>query len=379
MPTTTTAVRRLIAVCVLAVLGWTFACRPTWSPDGKQLVYPIQHGQQVLLGHYDVATGRARVFYQPDSNVKSATAGWWSDDGKHVWILSFSNENRKAVQVTRQPVAGGEPTSVLVETGEEAVNHMTVPPVVIDGALFLGGKRLHRVDLESDERVVASEADEIEYWLARRGDEVCYVARTDKDDPTRWEFGVVDRKTLVRTPEFAAPADCDWEVLPIPAFDQKGSRIALPAQRGEPGEREAAILVFDAGELIHTHRIEGKNAYVSTVQWAPDDVTLITIVSSDTDTGPALALLEATFSGGFERRTPLLTANGLGPRQRTSGTEKLLPMILQPSLSPDGTMVALSTAFASELSPDKHGLLLVDRSGRQRTVKLVPFPKPELR
>ncbi|MCK5940785.1 MAG: PD40 domain-containing protein [Planctomycetes bacterium] len=375
-PVATIAARRLAVLTLLAALGWTFACRPAWSPDGKQVVFPCPCEDRIGLARYRIGDEQAELLLLEAEGRKAHYSACWSDDGRELIVLRGVSAKTALLQVTRRTLDGAASQTFEVETPDDAAHHTILPPVVVGNTLLLGGKALIRVDLDTgatetvDELRLDGPGTASDITLSRVGDAVHYLARTGKDDGAGWELGQLDPKTLARRRLFSSPPACAWQVLPMPAFSPDRSRVALAAMQGEPADRRSAILVFDAGELLHTIELQGDNPRVGPVVWAPDGTSLLATLTEDDDGRTRCSLVETDFAGNAERRTVLLTATA----DRTSG--QMLPFSMQPALSPDGSTCALSTAYLPQADPERSGLLLVDLRDRQRKVTRLPFPKP---
>jgi hypothetical protein len=65
-------------------------------------------------------------------------------------VLSSKPGDQQPLIVTRLPLAPSgtqqTPGPLEVTTDDESADHMVIPPVVVDGKLFLGGKSLTRVE-----------------------------------------------------------------------------------------------------------------------------------------------------------------------------------------------------------------------------------------
>lgn len=356
---------RLTVLAVLAVLLVVFACRPAWSPDGKRLLFHVRIAdERAGIALFDRDTGKTELLFQPGGG-KSMGVPLWMPDGKGAVIVWTDKEQEKKLSVTTVAIpTAGEPRTSTVETGD-VVSNIVVPPVLVGRRLFLAGKGIARLDLDSgDVKHEDHVADEEQIVVTRRGDGVCYFAM-QKGEDTRWEIGTVDPDTLQRTAILRAPADLPWDVSPLPAFSRDLARIALPAEKRE-SKGESAILVFRDGKL-ETVLPLGRDVECGSVEWLPDGVTLCaSLCRKDTEDKTAQwSLFETTISGSVSRETMLVKTL---PRDKHSGLSG------QMALSPDGRTAAFSTAMIDNLDEQDHGLYLVDLAHKERKVTKVPFP-----
>ncbi|MFM1873631.1 MAG: hypothetical protein RL398_3053, partial [Planctomycetota bacterium] len=122
----------------------------------------------------------------------------------------------------------------------------------------------------------------------------------------------------------------------------------------------------------------GKKVAAGTVVWGADGSSILATLVRFTGKGYALSLFETDLSGSVTRETKLTAVDE--SKDADPDSVLLMPLAMQPALSPDGRWVALTTACITETPAEQAGLLLIDRKDAKREVTRVPFPsaaKPE--
>lgn len=266
-----------------------------------------------------------------------------------------------------------------VKVGVRNVTALAAEPVVLDGRLFLTGKRALRIDLKTGEtKVGPGPKPNLKAPLVfRYGAGLGYASAGRAGGP--WEIGKLDPETLACEPVLSRPDDCPWDIVPHPQFDAGLDRCAVVGfqgdVRGDAKDRRWAILVLSEGKLESALEL-GKGLVVGPLRWGPDRVTIYATLVRLGDTHDTFALYETDFSGSVTRETALIR-NPIDEQQRGRGGAMLayaMPFAMQPSVSPDGHHVAFTTALLPKLLAAEHGLLLINTRDRERKVRRVPFP-----
>ena len=382
---TATAYRRLLAVLCLTTAAAIFACRPAWSPDSSRVLYPGRVDGKLAFAEYHVDTGANRLVMVTEQPKTMAQPLYLTND-ELLLVSNKSNENQPLL-VTRKRIRDTDektPGPFEIQTESNAQDFTILPPVVVGNQLFLGGKSLTRVDLDSGSTTRADLPEGAqEVVLNPRGDGLCYVTTRQKGKEHEWELGIVDPKTLATKKLFSAPApkgdDPGWKVLPVPAFNKDLSRVALPGERVKADgqeDAEVAILIFHDGKLETVLPLgkSEKKVGVGSLAFSADDATVLAVIARAHGEGQGFALYERSLRDDVTRETLLLQSPQMAPAQ----TPAVIPVLqMQLSLSPNGKWAAVTTSYVSEDAEQDKALLLVDVSGKERTVKAVEFPAPK--
>jgi len=376
------AYRRLLVVAMVAATAAIFACRPAWSPDSSRVIYPGRVDGKLALAQYNVETGTNKiVLVTPAPKVQAQSQYLGSDE---LVILSTSKDQDNTLLVSRLPLGDAVgrrvPGPFKVATKGDPKDHMILPPVVVNGHLFLGGKSLTRVDLETGKAVYSDLPSGVsEVVLSRRGEGLCYVTTSRGDQRHQWELGTIDPVSLSAKVLFEAPqptdTDLGWAILPMPSFTEDLKRVALPGARVKKEASDAAevaILVFHDGKLENVLPLgeSSSDVVAGSVAWAPDNVSLFALIARTKASGLEFSLYEGLFSGSVSRETKLLAA-----KMPTNTPSDLAAMQMQLALSPNGKWVAVTSSYVIDDVGQEKALLLVDVSGKDRVVQAVKFPK----
>ena len=368
------AFARLAVVVAMVALLSMLACRPAWSPDGKQLLFSgVDSGSEAgrrFVAVYDRETGKAeRLLATPpgDSYVNAL----WTPDGKRAVVVSGSNGDGLTLSVTSVPPVG-DPLVHKVRTNLEVLDSFVVLGAVVFGDhLFVADQGILRVDLKTGEtKRIQVKMPGARSVVVPRGDGLCCI---EVETPGRqaqklsWEMTVLDPVTLERSPLLRSKDLADVECTPLPAFSGDLERIAMPsAEKHE-------VLVFREGKLEVTLPLGAKDTVkANDIAMSKDGATLYVTVCRSIGNGRfAWSLVEGTIGGAVIRERRLFATDKLEggdvPGAMPSGALGLM-------LSPDARIAALSTFMTPETRPQDEGLYLVDLVGRQRTVTRIPFP-----
>ena len=86
---------------------------PTWSPDGKQIIFAGAQGSQPQFMIVDVFTGK--LVRQLDPGVPNAAFPAWSPDGTHI---AFSSHDASTQDIYIMPASGGSATRLTDGKGK---------------------------------------------------------------------------------------------------------------------------------------------------------------------------------------------------------------------------------------------------------------------
>jgi hypothetical protein len=368
------------AIGVLAFFIYVLACRPSWSPDGSKILFRAADSTGLGVALLDVKTGKTRMLFvegptEADGDAKESLAAvQWARDGQRA--IAVLMDDSKLTRLLLLPVGSKRPARLvyLEEVGNECGYEQAAMPLPEkNGQVFIGGKKLVRVELETG-RVRNWEADSAEaVSLAERDGSIVYAMESHRE-PKGWEFGEVDPESLTLRPFLrleqdalgarleAAGLGLEELSLPLLAPEPHGTRIALKAKTSQ-GD---VIVVLDRTgfrQVLRT-RPEPAGCIIGNLQWAPGGKLLYAVdlkgqAGSDT---LQYSVGEVPLDGGPARLDPIARI------QETSSKDDDVYWN-QIALSPDGRRIAT-------MVPAVGALYLVDlRSPQRRTTR---FPMPGL-
>lgn len=332
----------------------------------------MEAGQQVFAVHdLEKGTSRKLCDIEPADGAADVV---WDPDGSQWVVASAVGSDDRTVEVYAIDWAGKAGESHRIDVGTRNVTAMLHEPVVCEGRVFLTGSNIIRLDLGSGE-VSRSKAKGVSVFPLHG--RVGYVRGAGLMGATGdWEIGTVDPETLETTAWCERPDDCEWQIVPHPRFSPAGDRCAVVAMKGEKtielDRLEWAILILEKGKLISTIELGGSMA-AGPVAWI-DEVTVCTTIARPGNGYDTLALLESDFGGTVKHETPLLRApvNEQMLKNFGIGYPLNMPFFMEPAPSPDGSIIAFTTAKLPPLPDELSGLLLV-RRGESRRVDRLPF------
>lgn len=359
---------RVAVLIGCAVAGSVLACRPAWSPDGKQLLFASDMYGRTVVSVHDRSTGESRRVFVPPIGHEVVSPMWMAD-GLRAVILS-SRKRAKTVAVSVLDVAAGKVLQAhQLQTANKYPNNVALAtPAVLGRYAYVSADGIARLDLETGEsRKLEPQDGEAASAVAPAGSGLCYTTWFgDRGNPGdwRWEIGELDPDTLQRTPVVASTDFPAWKVIAKPAFSPDMERLALAAE----GKGQAVILVVRDGK-IETELPLGAfaNTSINDLAWSDDSATIYASIRRLGDNRRAAwSLYEAAFSGSVSREVKLFGS-------RVAAEPGFAQLGL--ALSPNGKEIALTTTFVEQVPLDQQGVYIVDLTERKRVAKRVPFPE----
>jgi len=372
-----TAWTRLAAIAAAALALWSLACRPTWSKDGRRLVYVGRDGGRNVIAEHDLDSGKTRVLSR-DVPTDGATSMHWDDAGKRWIVVEADGAKDTFINVMTLGADGKQRSKHSIDIGTRNVSALANEPVVVGEHVFVTGRQPLRIAIDTGETTKPEQPrGRSAPVMFAYGDGVGYACAPAIHGNQRWEIGTVDRETMALTPLLSCPEGCEWDVVPFPQFDARQERCAIVGFQGnatgDPGDRKWALLVLEGDELISTIELKGRVS-AGPVHWL-DAVTIAAVVVRIGEQHDTFVMFESDFSGSVTRETELVRLPIDEKMVKRSGATMTLalPFAMQPSVSPDGHTVAFTTALLPKLPEERSGLLLLDRRDKERQVKRIPF------
>jgi len=355
---------------VIAVVVYALACRPSWSPDSRQVAYYF-HNEETEVGGvalYDLELKQGRRLYEQ----KTDSAGFMQvvclPSGKS--ILAVQSGKKKVEFLRIDPKDGGASSiKTIVRDGYEGI---AMYPLVVGEERYLwtywtekreqqdGDKDIHGL-LKVD--CVTGKAEFVKtgalIYLSQNGDACAYLGVSETEEAL--EVGRFDpvtgtRQTIASFTEKEFPGEPSCMFV---AIDSAGSRIAMAAKKDDL----VRILVVGAqGRIIREVACSDTVSEPSYVTWGQDSHTvwLSTELRAEEKAKKCSGLVEVDIEKASARVYPVDGARG-----DATG-------LLQPSLSPDKKWLA-----AMALPGDNDGmseLILVDLTTPERKMTRIATP-----
>ncbi|MBI4605756.1 MAG: hypothetical protein HY721_27635 [Planctomycetes bacterium] len=372
-----------------ALLAWAacaIACRASFSPDGKKVLFPYmvplggdgkEDKAELGVALHDRATGKTTSVRVFEAGQESFASPQWTSDGKRIVLVWLEKRGQDHLEVAVLPASGGAaPRGYVLPRSAEGLSLLNPPPLLEDRHLYLGGDAIHRLDLETGDVKTLKVEDDA--YLAARGGKV-YAFQELKGTEKGYELATLEEPRGEMRLERAVllPKDEVGEVAPFLGLSADGARVALAATKGERQE----VLVIEGKEVKRRVAADPKEfGLLGNVEWAPDGKTLY--AASAQPLSPAvpggqpsafdLGLCEVPLGGGAPRVTKLVTFR---KPQGKKGDDAPLALT-QVSLSPDGKTAAFLGTYLDPGSAveDDRCLYLVDLADPGRKVTRVRPP-----
>ncbi len=363
----------LAAIAVASLLTYVLACSTAFSPDDRQLLYPSFDPQNgaLSIALYDRSHDRSEQIFSSlgvhsDTNLHSACLrAEWFPDGRHILIAEASDEENVSLFVLSR--GGKEPIRHLVNLKwDKALTALEFPFAIIGNHVFLNDEhRLIRVDWVTGALLINSNS--IAALPANDGQTLIGWHELANDAA---EFGVVDPQTLAFQAQLQMTNRLDSGVFP--AFHPAQNEIIFVAG----SETNQELQIERAGVKIFSRPINRPGCEVKIagpwLEWGPGKDRVFTLYTSQMSqqTNYECGLLEIPLTGKPLRFTPLFH----------TGSDDL-SMLAQPSLSHDGRIWAISSAWLaaknrSALEPEDRALFLVQVDQDPPRLKKVPISIP---
>jgi hypothetical protein len=352
---------------ILSLFLYLLACRPSWSPDGSRILFPIADSTGSGVALADLRSGTVRLLFAEGAGAdgrlsESVATVQWSRDGRQA-IAVLMNDKNDVTRLAILPVEAGQPARLVgLEDGHLLTGY---PLPERDGRVFLYGQGRAAVDLGTGRVTVArsgnglDEEDVFADWGAR----VMYQHGTTEDQDGV-EFGELGLDSLTLAPLMRltqadlhaglAAAGLDSSSTDMAAWlspEPGGTRVALPVStRLGPG-----IVVLGRGAPPRVLRPLPARCALGNLEWSRDGRMLYAAVLTavDRSTGE-LCVGEIPLDGGRAR------LDALARVERDTSWDSGDGFFYQVALSPDGARIATTTARGRPLGQQDRALFLVD-------------------
>jgi WD40-like Beta Propeller Repeat len=389
----------LAIIAVAALTLYILACRPSWSPDGRTVVYSYwdEGAQKSAIAMFDRKTRTSRVIFELASETNSSNeilAAQWAKDGVNVIVALPAGDNGTSVlllpQNAQKPVR-----AFTIEHMEESDDLGLIPLPQIGNQLFVAGSKWRtRINLETGEIYSYQQKEKNECVLTEAGDKIFYMRELEvkgtghkegeakketgqqknSDVERAYEFGELDQKDLsfhatitLKTQDLTARGIGD----PTGYLDVAPGDLKIAATADGLGDTDPRILVIGQSgiEQILEGGIKGQPYTLGNPQWSRDGklIYVPALIKNREPKRAEFAVVEVRVDGSGSRIDQI---------EEISMEQKLENFLsyVQIALSPDGKLIAASTGQVENAAAVRKGLFLLDVSKANRPVEFYPAP-----
>lgn len=391
-----TKTRALAILALLAVGVYSLCCKPAWSPDGDEVAYIFSEsfGEHTTWGVavYGVESKRSRVIVEQVADDKTALVPievFWPEARNELVIVSAPPDDSDRKDVVKVSTYSLQIDSITQEQEFEVPDvapFSSIYPMHIEKDRYLwlcGEDGSYRLDLTGGGPPIRVG----EAFVLRRNNKFYSVKQGPENE---W---ILQRLTtflrLRESPLFTIPCPEGHEIMPIFAMPEKHAWFACI----DKSSCETTLRVFnDNGTVLDEctlpREFEFDDELLAGAAWSPDGSTLwLTVKGEGHYIGIAEIAIDAASlkqrlafnAKSWRKARPLLST--IRFIKLDEGREDTTPPPLQLSLSPTGDWLAASffTEEARQTALDVNvgaGLYLVELTGDERRVTLVPSPEP---
>jgi hypothetical protein len=386
------------AVGIVALALYVIACGPSWSPDGRQIVFPYVVGADLTrqgIALYDLPKKRVSsvLEWSSQGSGHDYVQARWARDGRSVLAVVI-REDANEVQVLQLPRRGGlaQRVFILPKTTDGLAGALF--PVEVGGRLYLGGDDITRLDLATGElkSIPAGQVDkEHSAILLSQGDRILYLrngsdgqegavppagsATGGAPPPTggkqgSLDLGELDANTLelrrictIHAAEMDRTGTDDLENATYAAGPGESQVTAVLSS-----DEKSRLIILGLGGIEKAVEPKlGPGVSLGQLAWTADGRTAYAATFGPTADAKSLQFSLAEFSADLALvRVVPITTLAKGDRDELMLRDGI-------ALSPDGRTMAAMTSFSEEEGSHR-GLFLVDLRDPQRRVTAIDCP-----
>ena len=353
---------------VVAFVAYALACRPSWSPDSKQVAYYFLDGETEAhaVAVYDLELRQGRRLYERQGDGAGLMQIAWLPSGKSILAVRV---DKKKVEFLRIDPKDGESTAIKAIVRDDCEGIAMCPLIVGEGRYLWtswtekqreGAKDIHGL-LKVD--CVTGKAEFVRtgalVYLSQNGAACAYLSISEAEDAL--EIGRFDPVTGTRQ-RIGSFTEKDLPGEPCCVFvatDLAGSRIAMAAKKDDL----VRILVLNAqGSIVREVVCPDVVSEPSYITWGQDSRTvwLSAKLRAKEEGKERAGLIEIGIEKASARVYPV------------DGVKGDAACFLQPSLSPNNRWVAIVSPGGN--NGEMGGLVLVDLATPERKMTKIATP-----
>ncbi len=362
-------------VGLAALVAYVLACRPAFSPDGRQVLLPVADpdSRTITIVRHELGSRAALPLvalpsWEQGDDLPPVAAVRWLPGGREA-LVAWTVEEDGPLWLMRLPVGHqGTPTRLFtIREFEGAYLSLMSPPPVRGHHVFLGGEKIVRLDLDTGAQLEKGFTNGI--VLEEQGDHIYYL-REHPSAENQMEIGRLNPDTLDLDPRwsFAYPEELDACMFFAVSRDE--SRLASAAYN-EDGR--CRLWLLGGREPVRTLDPGTTNQplVLGNLVWAPDNRSLLAAafrpaaIGSDTTEA---CLFELDLESGAQRLTPVF-------RMEEFDHESASIAMFQVAMSPNGRWAAISNGlqYGDKDAQPSRQLFLVNLSRSSRPVTAIPL------
>lgn len=381
-----------IVLSVTAIAGlvlFILACRPSWSPDGRKVVYSYwdDKAKESAVVVFDRKTRTSRLlleWWDKTSSDQTYPSPQWTKDGERILVTTYEN---KGTQLLALPVNAKNPVRTYTL---DKLTEPFLPYVQLGNTLFaMGESGIVRLDLETRELLERKVEHADDCLLYEAGNRVMYMRSVERESkespekkgsqgenkkpaenlPSSYELGEVDQKDLsfssmvtLKSQELEARKLVDLTAMQD--VEPRSLKFAA-AEDSDKTKAPRIVVIGKSGiEQVLEVGIKEKPYALMNLQWSRDGGTIFAgaEIKDEKTKRSEFGVIEVPVDGKSIRID----------RIQEGPTDEVEAGFI--SLSPDGKLIAVTTGLKKETSAEKRGLFLLDVGKAERPVSFYPAP-----
>ena len=229
----------LAAVALVSAVIYALACRPAWSPSGKEVVFPYGTKERTGVAVYNRETKTVRTLLEGEQGAYIGAQSAWTSDGKALYVVKPAGDTEVLTVLRVDPATGkSAEVAAIGIVSQQAPSYF--PPLLVDDKYMWLGYLVTptkdsvqtfcaKVNLESGEVQHFFESEKTITILYDFGSGGRWYMKVDEQGESA-EIGRFDAAAANLTSAYAVK---DGKVAPFIAVEPSGARVAVVVEEGE--------------------------------------------------------------------------------------------------------------------------------------------------